>query len=60
MTARMNASTQFLYLTTTGRKTSLPREIEIWFVEADGCVYVLAEHSHKANPVKKVLSNPRG
>jgi hypothetical protein len=56
----MNASTQFLYLTTTGRKTSLPREIEIWFVEADGCVYVLAEHSHKANPVKKVLSNPRG
>jgi hypothetical protein len=24
---------QFIYLTTTGRKTGRPREIEIWFVE---------------------------
>src|SRR5438132_181546 len=39
----MNADTPFLYLTTTGRKTGLPREIEIWFVEADGRLYILAE-----------------
>jgi hypothetical protein len=30
-----HSNEQFLYLTTTGRKTGLPREIEIWFVELD-------------------------
>ena len=34
---------QFLYLTTTGRVSGLPREIEIWFVEANGKYYILAE-----------------
>lgn len=37
-------SEQFLYLTTTGRISGLPREIEIWFVEAEGRYYILAEH----------------
>jgi hypothetical protein len=36
--AAMQRKDQFLYLTTTGRKTRLPREIEIWFVEGDGGV----------------------
>jgi hypothetical protein len=31
----VTANTHFLYLTTTGRKTGLSREIEIWFVQAD-------------------------
>jgi deazaflavin-dependent oxidoreductase (nitroreductase family) len=48
---------QFLYLTTTGRKTGLPREIEIWFVERDGCLYVLAEHGHRAQWVQNILAN---
>ena len=34
----------FLYLTTTGRRTGLPREIEIWFTERGGHFYVIAEH----------------
>jgi deazaflavin-dependent oxidoreductase (nitroreductase family) len=34
---------QFLYLTTRGRATGLPREIEIWFTELDGHFYVIAE-----------------
>jgi deazaflavin-dependent oxidoreductase (nitroreductase family) len=55
----MNAGTPFLYLTTTGRKTGLPREIEIWFVEADGRLYILAEHGHKAHWVQNILANPR-
>src|SRR3989442_1796807 len=50
---------QFLYLTTTGRKTGLPREIEIWYVESDGRLYILAEHGHKAQWVQNILSNPR-
>ena len=36
---------QYLYLTTLGRKTGRPREIEIWFTERDGRFYVIAEDS---------------
>jgi deazaflavin-dependent oxidoreductase (nitroreductase family) len=35
---------QFLYLTTTGRKTGRPREIEIWFTEHSGRYFVIAEY----------------
>jgi deazaflavin-dependent oxidoreductase (nitroreductase family) len=55
----MNANHQFLYLTTTGRKSGLSREIEIWFVERDGRFYILAEHGHKAQWVQNILANPR-
>ena len=50
---------QFLYLTTTGRTSGLPREIEIWFVEADGKYYILAEKFHDANWVRNIEKNPR-
>ena len=50
---------QFLYLTAIGRKTGLARQIEIWFVEFDGRVYILAEHGYKARWVKNVTDNPR-
>jgi deazaflavin-dependent oxidoreductase (nitroreductase family) len=49
----------YLYLTTEGRKTGLPREIEIWFVESGGSLYVLAERFHSAQWVKNVVRNPR-
>jgi deazaflavin-dependent oxidoreductase (nitroreductase family) len=55
----MNPEPQFLCFTTTGRKTGLPREIEIWFVEADGRLYVLAEHGYKAHWVQNILVNPQ-
>lgn len=48
-----------LYLTTTGRRTGLPREIEIWFVTNGETLYVLAEHFHKAQWVKNIERNPR-
>jgi deazaflavin-dependent oxidoreductase (nitroreductase family) len=35
---------QYLYLTTRGRTSGLPREIEIWFTQRDGCFYVIAEY----------------
>ena len=35
---------QYLYLTTRGRKSGLPREIEIWFTELGGRYYVIAEY----------------
>jgi deazaflavin-dependent oxidoreductase (nitroreductase family) len=37
-------SEQYLYLTTRGRKSGLPREIEIWFTHRDGRFYLIAEH----------------
>ena len=35
---------QYLYLTTRGRKTNRPREIEIWFTEYETRFYVIAEY----------------
>src|SRR3712207_172459 len=48
-----------LYLTTTGRVTGLPREIEIWFVLAGGRLYVLSEGGHAAQWVKNIMRQPR-
>ena len=45
--------TEFLYLTTTGRRTGQPREIEIWFTEDAGRYYVIAEHGEGARWAKK-------
>ena len=53
------SSRQFVYLTTTGRRSGLPREIEIWFVEADGGLFILAEHGSRAHWVQNVLKNNR-
>ena len=49
---------QYLYLTTVGRNTGKPREIEIWFVHSEGKLYVLAEHFHDAQWVKNIERNP--
>jgi deazaflavin-dependent oxidoreductase (nitroreductase family) len=50
---------EFLYLTTTGRRTGQPREIEIWFTRRDGCYYAVAEHRWEAQWVQNVLAEPR-
>jgi len=50
---------QFLYLTTTGRISGLPREIEIWFVQFAGRYYILAEHFHKTQWVQNIIHNSR-
>ena len=49
----------FLYLTTTGRRSGLPREIEIWFTEYNARFYVIAEHRERAQWVRNILANPR-
>ena len=49
---------QFAYLSTIGRKTDLLREIEIWFVEKDGRIYILAEPGYKAHWVQNIVANP--
>ena len=49
----------FLHLTTTGRRTGLPREIEIWFTERDGRYYVIAENRERAHWVQNLRADPR-
>lgn len=48
----------YLYLTTTGRRSGLPREIEIWFTEHGGRFYVIAEHRERAQWVRNILVDP--
>ena len=36
---------QYLYLTTRGRKSGRPRQIEIWFTHRLGRFYVIAEYA---------------
>lgn len=49
-----DSSEQYLYLTTRGRTSGLPREIEIWFTELGGRYYVIAEY-----PTSRWLQNMR-
>ncbi len=51
-------SDRFLYLTTTGRVSGLPRTIEIWFVEDAGHYYLIAERREAAQWVKNIEHDP--
>lgn len=46
-----------LYLTTIGRRTGLPREIEIWFVSCRDRFYLFAETGEAAGWVKNIRQN---
>jgi deazaflavin-dependent oxidoreductase (nitroreductase family) len=46
------------YLTTAGRRTGLPREIEIWFVVHCARFYMFAETGEAAAWVKNIRSAP--
>src|SRR5512138_740087 len=48
---------EFCYLTTTGRVTGRPHEIEIWFGLHGNTVYMLSG-SHTSDWVKNLLRNP--
>ncbi len=48
----------FLYLTTTGRTSGLPRSIEIWFVEHAGRYYIVSERREESGWVKNLRKEP--
>ena len=48
---------QYLYLTTRGRKSGTPREIEIWFTNYNGRFYLIAEHA-SSQWVQNLQANP--
>ena len=49
----------YLYLTTTGRRSGLPREIEIWFTEHGGSYFLVAEHRERSQWIRNILADPR-
>jgi deazaflavin-dependent oxidoreductase (nitroreductase family) len=53
------SESEFLYLTTTGRRSGQPRQIEIWFTEHDGRYYLVAEHGEQAGWVRNLRTDPR-
>jgi len=53
------ADAQVLYLTTIGRKTGLPRQIEIWFVTFTGRFYLFAETGEAARWVRNIRHEPK-
>lgn len=44
----------FLYLTTRGRVTGNPHEIEIWFVEFEECYYLCSGGGEKSDWVQNI------
>ena len=48
----------FCYITTTGRRTGRPHEIEIWFARAGDTLYVLAGGRERADWVRNIAADP--
>jgi deazaflavin-dependent oxidoreductase (nitroreductase family) len=53
------ADKQVLHLTTIGRTTGLPREIEIWFVVSCERFYLFAETGEAAGWIKNIRRNQK-
>jgi deazaflavin-dependent oxidoreductase (nitroreductase family) len=53
------AERRVLYLTTIGRRSGVPRTIEIWFTYHAGGLYLNAERCFAAQWVQNILQQPR-
>jgi deazaflavin-dependent oxidoreductase (nitroreductase family) len=49
---------EFCYLTTIGRVTGNPHEIEIWFGVQNNSIYLMSGGGTKSDWVKNLLKNP--
>ena len=49
---------EYCYLTTKGRKTGVPHEIEIWFVLHENMIYLMSGGMDKSDWVKNLLKDP--
>jgi deazaflavin-dependent oxidoreductase (nitroreductase family) len=54
----VSAEPKYLYLTTTGRRSGRPRQIEIWFTRHADRYYLVAEHGRRARWVQNLLEDP--
>ena len=48
----------YCYLTTTGRVSGKPREIEIWFGLREGTLYLLSGGGRRSDWVRNLLADP--
>jgi deazaflavin-dependent oxidoreductase (nitroreductase family) len=55
----MTEEPSFCYLTTTGRRTHRPHEIEIWFARQGHTVYLLSSGRDTADWVRNLQRDPR-
>jgi deazaflavin-dependent oxidoreductase (nitroreductase family) len=53
-----DAELDYAYLTTTGRVTGRPHEIEIWFALHAGTVYVLSGGGDRSDWVRNLVADP--
>ena len=49
---------EYCYLTTTGRVTGNPHEIEIWFAVHDTSLHLMAGGKYESDWVRNLLKNP--
>ena len=49
---------QFCYLTTTGRRSGRPHEIEIWFAAVGESIYLISGGGDRSDWVQNLLANP--
>ena len=52
------ASEDYCYLTTTGRVSGRPHEIEIWFAIKDGTLYLLSGGGDRSDWVRNLHAHP--
>lgn len=52
------ANEDYCYLTTTGRVSGRPHEIEIWFGGREDSIYLLSGGGRESDWVKNLLKNP--
>lgn len=53
------AALDYCYLTTTGRRSGEPHEIEIWFGLEGGTLYMLSGGRDRSHWVRNIQQNPR-
>lgn len=52
------AAESFCYITTTGRVTGRPHEIEIWFGADGPTIYMLSGGGDRSDWVRNIIANP--
>ena len=53
------ASLDYCYVTTRGRRTGRPHEIEIWFGMEGGRIFILSGGREKSDWVRNIRNDPR-
>ena len=48
---------KYLYLSTTGHRSGKRHEIEIWYVEHEGCYYLVSEKGEAAHWVQNIQAD---